>query len=61
MELSIESSKTDQLWQGAVVVIARTGTSLCPVAMLERYARMSAITLGSKTVFYSEGWSRQRW
>ena len=46
MELFIESSKTDQLRQGAVVVIARTGTSLCPVAMLERYVRMSAITLG---------------
>ena len=28
MELFIESSKTDQLWQGAIVVIARTGTNL---------------------------------
>ena len=46
MELFIESSKTGQLQQGAVVVIARTGTSLCPVAMLERYLRMAAITLG---------------
>ena len=36
MELFIESSKTDQPRQGAVVVIAHTGTNLCPVAMLER-------------------------
>ena len=55
MELFIESSKTDQLRQGAVVVIARTGNSLCPVAMLERYVRMSAITLGESDGFLFRG------
>ena len=37
VEIFIESSKTDQLRDGAWVVIARTKSSLCPVAMLERY------------------------
>ena len=41
MEIFIESSKTDQLRDGAWVVIARTGTPLCPVAMLERYMCMA--------------------
>lgn len=44
MEIFIESSKTDQLRDGAWVVIARTGTPLCPVAMLERYMRMANMT-----------------
>ena len=41
MEIFIESSKTDQLRDGAWVVIARTGSPLCPVAMLERYMCMA--------------------
>ena len=44
MELFIESSKTDQLRQGAWVVIACTGTNLCPVAVLQRYMSMASIT-----------------
>ena len=44
MEIFIESSKTDQLRDGAWVVIAHTGTLLCPVAMLERYMRMADIS-----------------
>ena len=55
MELFIESSKTDQLRQGAIVVIARTGTSLCPVAMIERYAQTAAITLGESDSFLFRG------
>ena len=34
MEIFVESSKTNH---GAWVVIARSGSKLCPVAMLERY------------------------
>ena len=37
IEIFIESSKTDQLRDGAWVVIARTDSPLCPVAMLECY------------------------
>ena len=33
----IESSKTDQFREGAWVPIARTGSKICLVAMLERY------------------------
>ena len=40
--LHIPCSKGDQL------VIARTGTSTCPVAMLEAYMERGQIQLGSK-------------
>ena len=43
-EIFIESSKTDQLRDGAWVVIAHTDSPLYPVAMLERYMRMANIT-----------------
>lgn len=55
MELFIESSKTDQLRQGATVVITRTGTSLCPVAMLERYLSMACVSLGESDNFIFRG------
>ena len=35
--LSILKSKTDQLWQGDELLIARTGNSTCPVVMFETY------------------------
>ena len=44
LEIFVESSKTDQYRDGAVVVIARTGTDYCPVAMLERYMRLANIS-----------------
>ena len=44
LEIFVESSKTDQYRDGAVVVIARTGTNYCPVAMLERYMRLANIS-----------------
>ena len=44
IETFIESSKTDQLRGGAWVVIVRTDSLLCPVAMLKRYMRMANIT-----------------
>ena len=37
MILHIPRSKTDQLRKGDEVIIARTGNSTCPVAMLEAY------------------------
>ena len=43
MELFIESSKTDQYRDGAWVVIARTASKLCPVAMMERYLNLGQI------------------
>ena len=40
MTLFIEHSKTDQYRDGHTLVIARTGTSVCPVSNLERYFAM---------------------
>ena len=37
MRIHIVRSKTDQLRQGDEVVVARTNSATCPVAMLERY------------------------
>jgi len=44
MELFIESSKADQYRDGAWVVMARTPSKLCPVAMMERYQNLAQIT-----------------
>ena len=44
LEIFVESSKTDQYQNGAVVVIARIGTEYCPVAMLERYMQLANIS-----------------
>ena len=45
ISIYIPRSKTDQLWQGNVVLVARTGSRLCPVTMLEKY--MSRAGVGS--------------
>ena len=46
VELFIETSKTDQYRDGSVVVvIARTGSECCPVAMLRRYLRMTGVSI----------------
>ena len=37
MEIFLETSKTDQYRDGARIVIARTSSNLCRVAMMERY------------------------
>ena len=47
MELFIESSKTDQYR----VVVARTNTKCCPVAMLERYMCMAASARSDECLF----------
>ena len=48
MVIRISSSKTDQYRQGDSVVVARTGSSKCPVTMLERYYAMASISKESK-------------
>ena len=48
ISVHITSSKTDQYRQGDVVVVARTGTPTCPVAMLERYMKAAGISTSSK-------------
>lgn len=47
MTVHITSSKTDQYRQGDSVMVARTGTPTCPVAMLERYVAAAGISLSS--------------
>ena len=47
LEIFVESSKTDQYQDGAIVVIARTGTDYCPVAMLERYMCLANISVAN--------------
>ena len=47
LEIFVESSKTDQYRDGAIVVIARTGTDYCPVAMLERYMCLANISVAN--------------
>ena len=52
MVISIPRSKTDQLRNGAEVVIARTGSQLCPVRLLEKYmAQASIAPSDSQTIF----------
>ena len=41
--ISIPRSKTDQLRNGAEVVIAKTGSQLCPVRSLEKYMLQAGI------------------
>ena len=47
LTIQIPQSKTDQLRQGCEVVISRTGSATCPVAMLEAYMKKGGICLGS--------------
>ena len=43
MVVKILSSKTDQFRESASLVIACTGTSTCPVGMMERYYTMAGL------------------
>lgn len=45
--VKIQSSKTDQFRQGDEVLIASTGSSTCPVSMLELYIRLASIDVKS--------------
>ena len=44
MKIRILTSKTDQLRQGDELVVVRTGSSTCPVAMLERYMAITGMS-----------------
>ena len=44
VRIRVRQSKTDQYRDGNEVVIARTGSDTCPVAMLERYMAMANLT-----------------
>lgn len=46
--LFVCKSKTDQFGKGCSLVIAKTGTSTCPCAMLLRYAALAKRDLGSQ-------------
>lgn len=47
MAVHIASSKTDQYRQGDSIIVARTGTKTCPVAMMERYFAMATLVQSS--------------
>lgn len=52
LEIIIESSKTDVYRQGNTICIARTNTDLCPVTTLERYLKLTNISvISSEYVF----------
>jgi integrase len=52
MEVFIESSKTDRYRDGAWIVIARTGTLLCPVVNLEKYFVWANLTMESSSYVF---------
>lgn len=53
-EIYVEKSKTDVLRDGNTVVIARTGTSSCPVSLLERYLRLANIQPDSNEFIFRQ-------
>ena len=52
MKIPILTSKTDQLRQGEELVVARTGSSTCPVAMLERYMTITGMPWSDQGFFF---------
>ena len=48
MVIRILSSKIDRYRQGDRVLVARTSSPACPVAMLERYYKLASISTQSK-------------
>lgn len=48
LSIKITESKNDQLRQGDQVLIARSGSTTCPLAMLDRYMKVAGITQGSE-------------
>jgi len=52
LTIKVRESKGDQLREGDEVVIARAGSSHCPIAMLERYMEKAGITLGSEDFLF---------
>ena len=52
MTVHILSSKTDQYRQGDTVLVARTGSSTCPVAMMERYFAQAGLLHSSSLLVF---------
>ena len=52
VKLYIPKSKTDQLRQGNKVLLARTGSTTCPVAMLEKYQAKAKVSLDSQLFLF---------
>ena len=52
IEVFVESSKTDQFREGAWVPIARTGSDICPVSMMERYFHLADINRDAKKFLF---------
>lgn len=50
--IKIRQSKTDQLRKGDEILISRTGTITCPVAMLEKYLSLGGIKLSDSQLLY---------
>ena len=48
-ELFIESSKTDQYREGAIVLIVKSGTDLCPWGNLEKYLSQAKLTFSTSS------------
>ena len=48
MSIQITSSKTDQYRVGNSILVARSGSPACPVAMLERYVALAGLSYTSK-------------
>ena len=48
MSVHVTSSKTDQYHKGASILVARSGSPTCPVAMVERYLAPAGISRDSK-------------
>lgn len=54
MSVFIESSKTDKYRDGAWILIARTGTELCPVVNLEKYFSWANVSDDSDVYVFSQ-------
>ena len=52
IKVRIVTSKTDQLRQGDELLVARTRSRTCPVAMLERYMAMTGISWSDQAFFF---------
>lgn len=57
MAVYVQSSKTDQYWQGDMVHVARTGSCIC---MMERYLKMSSLSQSSTLSFVQGTKQHQR-
>ena len=52
MSVHLMGSKTDQYRQGDTVLVARTGSITCPVAMMERYFAMAQLSHSSQLAVF---------